>query len=168
MNKFQVGWYLIYTRPRHEKKIHARLTEIEMKSFLPTKKSIRTWHDRRKIIDEPLFPSYVFVYLNNMRNYYDGINTEGALFYVKTGKEAARVCETVVNNIKLVTEQEGELEISHNYFQPGRRLVINHGALTGLSCEVVQYNGRRKLLVRVELLMRNVLLTLPEEHLIAV
>jgi transcriptional antiterminator RfaH len=168
MNKFRVGWYLVYTKPRHEKKVHTRLTQIEIKSFLPTKKILRTWHDRKKYIDEPLFPSYVFVYLNDMKNYYDGINTDGVLYYVRTGKEVARICETVVNNIKLATEHLKDIEISDNCFQPGRRLVVSQGALTGLSCEVIRYNSKQKLLVRVDLLQRNVLLTLPEEYLMSI
>jgi transcriptional antiterminator RfaH len=167
MKDFYSGWYLIYTKPRHEKKLQSRLMEINIDTFLPTKKTLRTWHDRKKYIDEPLFPSYVFIYLNDMQNYYDGIDAEGALYYVRTGKEVARVNESVVNNIRLVVDQAKELEVSDDRFQPGRRLVITKGALAGLSCEVVRYNSKQKLLVRVELLGRNLLLSLSDENLIA-
>jgi transcriptional antiterminator RfaH len=165
MSRFDPGWYLIYTKPRHEKKVYAGLTDLQINCFLPTRKTLRTWHDRKKYVDEPLFPSYVFIFLNDIRNYYEGMDTEGALYYVKNGKQIARVSETVVNNIKLATDQAKDIEVSDKYFMPGRRLVINKGALTGLSCEVVQYNNKQKLLVRVDLLQRMVLLTLPEEHL---
>jgi transcriptional antiterminator RfaH len=167
MNTFHSGWYLIYTKPRHEKKVHAHLTEMKVNSFLPTKKILRTWHDRKKYVDEPLFPSYVFIYLNDMKNYYAGMDAEGSLYYVKTGKEIARINDTVLNNIKLATDQAKAIEVSDVFFQPGRRLVISHGALTGLSCEVIEYKGAHKLLIRVELLQRGVLLTVPEEHLLA-
>ena len=164
MTTFRAGWYLIYTKPRHEKKVHARLTEISIHSFLPTRKVLRTWHDRRKYVDEPLFPSYVFLYLNDIQNYYDGIDTEGAMYYVRYGKEVARVSDTIVNSIKLLVGYSSEIEISESRFQPGRQLVIRQGALTGLSCEIVECDRRHKLLVRVDLLQRNILLTLPEEH----
>jgi len=167
MDTFLPGWRLIYTKPRHEKKVHSHLAEIKVNSFLPTKKTLRTWHDRKKYIDEPLFPSYVFIYLNDMQNYYDGLDTEGFLYYVKLGKEIVRVNESVVDNIKLVTGQAKEIEVSDISFEPGQKLVIREGALTGLSCEVIQYNKKQKLLVRVELLKRSILLTVPEEHLIA-
>jgi len=165
MNKFLVGWYLIYTKPRHEKKLQARLAELQINAFLPTKKTLRKWHDRNKYVDDPLFPSYVFVFLNDMKSYYDGMDAEGALYYVRTGKQIARVNESVVNSIMLATNKAKEIEVSDDYFQPGRRLVVSQGALAGLSCEVVEYNSKQKLLVRVELLQRNVLLTLPEAHL---
>jgi transcription antitermination factor NusG len=165
MNKFHSGWYLIYTKPRQEKKVHARLSELKVTSFLPTKKILRTWHDRKKFVDEPLFPSYVFIYLNNMQSYYDGIDADGALYYVKTGKEMALVSDTVVNNIKLCTDQAKEIEVTDNIFQPGRKLVVSQGALTGLTCEMIKYNSKEKLLVRVDLLQRGILLTISEEYL---
>lgn len=168
MDLFRSGWYLIYTKPQHEKKVHAHLTEIKVDSFLPTRKILRTWHDRKKYVDEPLFPSYVFIYLNDKKNYYDGIDTEGSLYYVRSGKEIARVSEAIVNNIKLAVDQGNDIQISEDRFQPGRKLVINKGPLTGLSCEVVRYNNKQKLLLRIDLLQRNILITLPTEYLMSV
>lgn len=168
MSKFNSGWYLLYTMPRHEKKVDNRLAEKSITTFLPTRKVLRDWHDRKKYVDEPLFPSYLFIYLNNVQNYYEAINTDGSLYYVKTGKEVARVSETVVNNIKLATTQSKDLVVSDHKFQPGQQLVINKGVLTGLSCEVVRIDSKKKLLVRVELLQRNLLLSLSEENLMNV
>ncbi|OQP45859.1 antitermination protein NusG [Niastella yeongjuensis] len=168
MTTFRAGWYVIYTKPRHEKKVNARLAENHIHSFLPTRKTLRVWHDRKKIVDEPLFPSYIFIYLDNMQSYYRGADAEGALYYVRTGKEIARVGETVVNNIKLISGQADDIEISDNRFQPGRQLVISQGPLTGLSCEVVETSGNCRLLVRVELLQRSILLKLPEESLMTI
>ncbi|MBN9381676.1 MAG: UpxY family transcription antiterminator [Chitinophagaceae bacterium] len=168
MNEFKDGWYLIYTRPRHEKKVYHHLAGKNINSFLPTRKVLRTWHDRKKYIDEPLFPSYVFIYINDVRNYYEGMEAEGALYYVRDGKKIARVGDNIVDSIKLVSENAKELEVSELRFQPGRRLVISQGSLTGLECEVVQINNKHKLLVRVELLQRSILVTLPVESLMAV
>ncbi len=168
MKKFNFNWYLIYTRPRHEKKVHARLCEINIHSFLPTRKVLRVWHDRRKFVSEPLFPSYVFTYLNTIEDYYKAINTEGALYYVKFGKEVATVSEAVINNLKLVVSQTQDIEVTENQFQQGQWLVIKNGAFTGLSCEVVQCDSKQKVLVRVDLLKRNIILTVPEEYLMPV
>ncbi len=168
MSIFKQGWYLVYTKPRHEKKVHARLGEMNITSFLPLKKKLNNRFERKQYVDEPLFPSYVFVYLSDMQGYYNGMDTEGVLYYVKTGKEIARVGDPVVDNIRLAVSQAKELEVSVQRFQPGRKLVINQGPLTGLSCEVVQLDSKQKLLVRVDLLSRNLLLSLPEEHLMIV
>jgi len=118
-------------------------------------------------VDEPLFPSYVFIYLNNMQSYYDGMDAEGALYYVRNGKNIARVSDTVVNNIRLIVDKQNDLEVEDGKFEPGRQLVINQGPLTGLSCEVIEKSGKHRLLVRVDLLQRNILVKLPEEYLMA-
>jgi transcriptional antiterminator RfaH len=167
MNLFRQGWYLIYTKPRHEKKVYALLTEINVNSFLPTRKVLRTWHDRKKYVDEPLFPSYLFVYLDDMRAYYSGMEVEGSLYYVRSGKEIAMVSDSIVNNIKLLVDKSKDIEVSSDHFRPGQQLLIREGPLTGLSCEMIQSNGRQKILVRVHLLQRNLLLTLPPDALMA-
>jgi hypothetical protein len=37
MNNFRSGWYLIYTKPRHEKKVHEWLSDLNIYPFLPNK-----------------------------------------------------------------------------------------------------------------------------------
>jgi transcriptional antiterminator RfaH len=167
MRAFCAGWYLIYTLPHHEKKVQSRLNEMEIKSFLPLTKKLRMWHDRKKYIDEPLFPSYVFIYLNSIQNYYEGMQVEGSLSYVKTGKEIARVNENVVTNIQLITNETRDIEVSHSLFLPGQQLTITEGPLAGLCGEMIHYDKKQRLLVRVELLQRSILIVLPEDHLMA-
>lgn len=166
MGMFYSGWYLIYTRPLHEKKVHSQLNGLSIRSFLPTTKVLKTFRQKKKFVDQPMFPSYVFIYLENMQQYYYGIDLDGALHYVKVGKDIVRVNNDVVDNIKLVTDRADEVEVCESHFQPGQKLVISEGPLTGLSCEVVDHNHKRRLLVRVDLLQRHLLLTLPTEHLV--
>src|ERR1700757_904050 len=54
-------WYAAYTHARHEKRVDAQLRERGLESFLPLYRSIRRWKDRRKQLELPLFPGYVFV-----------------------------------------------------------------------------------------------------------
>src|SRR5688500_10904022 len=54
-------WYAVYTRPRWEKKVAAALSKSEIENYCPLNKVERRWSDRKKIIEEPLFTSYVFV-----------------------------------------------------------------------------------------------------------
>ncbi len=54
-------WYAVYTRPRWEKKVASLLTKKRVENFCPLNKVVKQWADRKKIIEEPLFTSYVFV-----------------------------------------------------------------------------------------------------------
>lgn len=165
MNIFRTGWYLIYTMPRYERKVFQRLNELNIKAFLPLTKKLRIWHDRKKFVDEPLFPSYVFIYLQDVSNYYRGEEVRGVLNYVRVGRELAKVKDSIIDNIRIAANECNAVEISNQEFLPGQQLVIRDGALTGLACEVVRVNNEHKLLVRVDLLKRNILINLTKDQL---
>ncbi len=58
------NWYAVYTRPRCEKKVVEILTRKNIKSYCPLVKSLRKLNDSRKSLMEPLFPTYVYVKMN--------------------------------------------------------------------------------------------------------
>lgn len=55
------AWYAVYTRSRAEKKVAEILTRKQVESYCPLNQVEKRWSDRRKIVEEPLFSSYVFV-----------------------------------------------------------------------------------------------------------
>ena len=55
-------WYALYTKPRWEKKIDASLIKKNIESWCPLQKIEKQWTDRKKIIEEPLFKSYIFFF----------------------------------------------------------------------------------------------------------
>src|SRR5258707_540476 len=54
-------WFVAYARPRHEKHIAHQLEQRGIRSLVPLYTSVRRWKDRRKRLELPLFPCYVFV-----------------------------------------------------------------------------------------------------------
>lgn len=54
-------WYVLYTAPRAEKQVEIRLRGEGVTCWLPLHKSPRVWSDRVKVVEIPLFPSYIFV-----------------------------------------------------------------------------------------------------------
>src|SRR5690242_16541860 len=58
-------WLALYTNPRHEKRVKGQLQERGIHCFLPLYHSVHQWKDRRKQVDVPLFPGYVFVNLDS-------------------------------------------------------------------------------------------------------
>jgi transcription antitermination factor NusG len=57
----EMKWYTIYTKPRCEKKVADALARKKMEVFCPLNKVVRQWNDRKKVLTEPLFTSYLFV-----------------------------------------------------------------------------------------------------------
>ena len=54
-------WYVLYTAPRAEKQVADRLSLAGITNWLPLHRSPRVWSDRVKIVEVPLFNSYIFV-----------------------------------------------------------------------------------------------------------
>lgn len=54
-------WYALYTRSRSEKKAARNLSDKGIEVYCPIQRVRRRWHDRFKVIEEPVFHSYVFV-----------------------------------------------------------------------------------------------------------
>ncbi|MDR2146373.1 MAG: UpxY family transcription antiterminator [Tannerella sp.] len=57
----QINWYAFYTTPRAEKRVLERLEGEGVTAYLPLHRTPRVWSDRIKLVDLPLFSSYVFV-----------------------------------------------------------------------------------------------------------
>lgn len=57
------NWLVLYVKPRNEKVVAERLTSRGFDAWCPTVRTLRQWKDRKKKVDEPLFRSYVFVYI---------------------------------------------------------------------------------------------------------
>src|ERR1700733_4075608 len=57
-------WYAVYTWARHEKRVAEQLEQRQLRNFLPLYRAMHRWKDRRKEVELPLFPSYVFVQLS--------------------------------------------------------------------------------------------------------
>jgi transcription antitermination factor NusG len=57
-------WYAIYTRGKWEKKVSHTLANKNITVYCPLNRVFKKWSDRKKIIYEPLFTSYVFVNLS--------------------------------------------------------------------------------------------------------
>ena len=57
-------WYAVQTRSRHEKKVDSFLSDKGVETFLPLINTLSRRRDRKKYIDIPLFPGYIFVHVN--------------------------------------------------------------------------------------------------------
>ena len=58
-------WYALYTNPRQEKKVAIRLQQLGIEVYCPLIIQVRQWSDRKKKVEVPLLPSYIFVKLES-------------------------------------------------------------------------------------------------------
>src|SRR4028119_578465 len=92
-------WYAVYTKPRWEKKVADLLTRKQIENYCPLNKVQRQWSDRKKIILEPLFQSYVFVKIpGDMQSLVR--DTSGILNFVYWLRKPAMIRDEEIDVIK--------------------------------------------------------------------
>ncbi len=166
MENFKLGWYLIYTNAMKEKKVAERLHEKRITNFLPLVQKIHTWHDRKKIIQTPLFPSYVFVKPNSLKEFYTILDTVGASHYIRFENKPIIIGQKVIDTIDLLLKKGENLELQEKKISPGQKYLIQHGPLAGLICEIIQCGDKKKILVRVDFMNSNLLIDLSAEYIL--
>ena len=60
-----MNWYVLYTKPRSEKKVEEKLLSFGISAYCPTRSEIRFWSDRKKRIQVPVLPSIVLVNIDD-------------------------------------------------------------------------------------------------------
>jgi transcription antitermination factor NusG len=151
-------WYAAYTKSRSEKKALERLTEAGFEAYLPIKRSRRQWSDRLKWVEEPLIRSYIFLHVNESE-YYNAINTDGLVCYVTFEGKAAVIPDWQIDLLKKLMNEGADLEVSNEGFEQGQKIIVVSGTLVGMQGEMVEYRGRKKVLVRLGTTGTNLLVT---------
>ena len=159
-------WHVAYTRPKHERLTAKYLDELGIDFLLPMENSIKDYNGRKTRVSLPLFPSYIFVNPKKPQNFYDVLDLNSVVNYVKIGKQVAEVPYKTIENLKILTEAHQKIEQLTGTFKPGNICYITDGAFSGLNCEVVSIGKRNLILVRVDIFQRNLLVELPDTLLL--
>lgn len=158
-------WFAVYTKPRNEKKVFERLVEKGIETFLPLQKRLKQWSDRKKMVDEPLFRSYIFVHITP-KQYFDVLNTMGVVRYVTFERKAVAIPEKQIEQIKQLLVQDIEIEAVEGYIEPGTKVEVRFGSLQGVEGELVEHAGRKKVVIRIDHISHSLLVTLPAEYVV--
>ena len=121
-------WLAIYTRPRWEKKVNQLLFEKGLESYCPLNKVRRKWSDRVKVIEEPLFRSYVFVKVSD-ENRATVRMTPGAINFVYWQGKPAVIKEKEIIAIKRFLGEYENVEVLSLDLKVNQRVRITNGTL---------------------------------------
>jgi transcription antitermination factor NusG len=121
-------WYALYTKPRWEKKVYRLLSERGMEAYCPLNKVKKKWSDRIKLVEEPLFKSYVFVHTEEEeRSHVRQI--DGVLNFVYWNGKPAIVKEKEINDIRRFMNEYQDVQATPIEFLPEARVVIRGGVM---------------------------------------
>ncbi|WP_316759822.1 UpxY family transcription antiterminator [Pedobacter aquatilis] len=142
-------WYPVYTRSRAEKKAYNELQRKQIISYLPLKKTVKQWSDRKKIIEEPLIKSYLFVYIS-AKEYAEVLMTDGIARFLYFSGKIASMPEQQIENLKLLLATDAELEVLEHDFKTGEKVIIKAGPFKGMLAETISLHNKQRVILRLE------------------
>jgi len=153
----QPNWYAVRTRSRHEKKVAEEIREKGMGCFLPLITRIHNWSDRRKKVDLPLFPGYVFVHsYATPESRLSVLRTPGVAGFVGSQGHGTPIPEKQIEDIRLILDNDVAFE-PYPFLHINQRVRIRGGALDGVEGTLIAKNTDRSLVVSIELIQRSIL-----------
>ncbi len=141
-------WYALYTRPRHEKKVHEALQEKGIQSFLPLIKTLRQWKDRRKWVEVPLFNSYVFVNIA-YQDRFNALQTKGVVRLVSFGGVPAEIPDWQIQQLQRIIEHPETLQ-PETYLKEGDYVEVTEGPFRGIKGYLREIRGETRVAILID------------------
>jgi transcription antitermination factor NusG len=147
-------WYAAYTSANHEKRVAEQLRVRSVQHFLPVYESTRRWKDRKKKLQFPLFPGYVFVRIA-LRDRLHVVQIPGVARLVGFGGMPTALPQEDVDRLRSALA-DGVRAEPHPYLTAGRRTRIKHGPFAGLEGVLLRLKGNWRVVLSLDLIQRSV------------
>lgn len=135
-------WYVVYTRPRWEKKVAAILADKGIVHYCPLNKVQKQWSDRKKVVMEPLFKGYVFVQVADQKKW-DIKLIDGILNYVYWLGKPATVQQEEIDTIRKFLQEFHDVEVINATPGTSDTVVVKQGVLMNYKGIVVEVLGNK-------------------------
>lgn len=156
-----MDWYLVHTKPRQESRALENLTRQGYECYLPVMATEKLRKGALAVVDEPLFPRYLFIRLGDGRESLGWSpirSTLGVSRLVTFGVEPARVDERLVERLRARSAQAARQP--QELFSAGERLRIAEGPFAGLDAIYQMADGAQRVMVLIELMSKPVKLAI--------
>lgn len=166
MTDLQLKWYVVYTRPRWEKKVAVLLDSAGINHYCPLNKVNKQWSDRKKVVLEPLFKGYVFVQVSEAEKW-SIKSVEGIVNYVYWLGKPAIVRDEDIVTIKRFLQEFEDVKVTDNKLNINQSVLIKQGVLMNYKGIVIELIGS-KAKVKIDSLGLVMSATFDKKNLIAV
>lgn len=141
-----MNWYVVYTKPKWEKKVAERLDEIGVVNYCPLITKTNQWSDRKKKVTAPLFNSYIFVQVTEKeRNLIFGVS--GAIRYLFWLGKPAVVKDAEIKAIQDWLAVPEGYEVAVDKWQKGDKVVLESGPFTSQSAVIKEVKQNHYILI---------------------
>jgi transcription antitermination factor NusG len=149
-------WYAVHTRSHFEKRVADELLTKEVETYLPASREVHQWKDRKKVVNVPVFPGYVFVRISDDSGIrLRVVQTNGAIRILGHGYDIEPIPDAEIEAVRKLVDSGLPL-LSHPFLKEGARVRIRRGALEGIEGLLSRFKDRTRIVVSIEMLSRSV------------
>lgn len=144
-------WYACYTRARHEKRVDEQLERRGFETYLPLVTQERQWSDRRKRVEFPMFPGYVFGRFK-LEQLHDVLTVPGVATVIRHNGVPSPIQDEELENVRrfvAALAETGQVP-EPRPLEPGQPVRVTCGPFAGVRGVIVERRGRRRVLVGLE------------------
>ena len=153
-------WFAVQTYPRHEKRAASQLTLKGIENYLPLVTRVHQWSDRRKQVDLPLFPSYLFVRVAPSADHFIPVlQVPGVINFVGAGRHGIPIPNRQIEDIRTLLENKIQLD-PYPFLKIGQRVRVRGSSLDGVEGILIRRNGTRRLVISVDTLARSLAISI--------
>ena len=147
-------WHIVYTNPRSEKRVKTYLDRYGIISYLPLLNIKSKWSDRWKMVEKPLFTSYLFVRISYWEEKNKVLMLPGIHHIVFYKGAPAIVSQDDLDLVEIFVQNYSETLKVQKYeaLQPGKILEIKHGKFKGRTVEVVEQKNKLYVIVNLPMM----------------
>lgn len=151
----QSSWYAVTTRSRHEKVVAEQLWQKEIECFLPLRAVLSKWKDRRKKVQFPLFPGYLFVNVSMTERRLDILRIPSVASIVGLNGHPLLIPTEQIDSVKRLVFSTLPYD-PYPYILEGTRVEIIRGALKGLQGILLEKKSNCRFILSVNLIQQAV------------
>jgi transcription antitermination factor NusG len=142
-------WHACYTKARHEKRVEGLLGERGFDTYLPLIPRVSQWKDRKKVVEWPLFPSYVFARFVS-DSVYGVVSIPGVVSVVRSNGRPAVITDGELENVRRFVDalRSGPAVVEPRpFYAAGTWVEVIAGPFRGVRGVVEERRGRARVLI---------------------
>lgn len=147
-------WYVAYVRLFHERKTAEKLAAMGIESFVPVREEIHQWSQRKKKVMRVLIPQMIFIHATPKERLEALTLASISHYMVLRGEHTPAVIpdRQMQQFMFMVDYSEESIEVYNSPLQPGQSIKVIKGPLAGMEGELMEIEGKSKVIVRLDLL----------------
>ena len=147
-------WYVAYVRLFHERKTAERLATMGIESFVPVREEIHQWSQRKKKVMRVLIPQMIFIHATQKERMEALTLASISHYMVLRGEHTPAVIpDRQIQQFMFMVDYSTEtIEMFTSPLEPGQSIKVIKGPLSGMEGELIEIDGKSKVVVRLDLL----------------